>query len=259
MLDFHNHLMPGVDDGAADIAESRLGIQALVADGITEIITTPHFSASLAQRDAMEPYLERVEAAWDSLKALVEAEFPWVGIARGFEVMLDLPHPNLDNPLLRLAGTSFALVEFPYMNVPPNSTYALRELRQAGWTPIVAHPERYANMESGLAIVEEWRDAGAYMQVNAGSFLGSYGARAKRLVWTLLEEGNADYLCSDYHSRGKCSVAAAIEEMQSRGFQSQTETIKLNGRKVLKGEPPLSVEPFEGKTRSGWKKVFPWA
>ena len=259
MLDFHNHLMPGVDDGAVDLDESRAGLTVLVADGITEIITTPHISASLANRGGLEPYLEKVGRAWDSLKSLVASEFPGVRIERGFEVMLDLPHPNLDNPLLRLAGTSFALVEFPYMNVPPNSSFALRELRQAGWTPIVAHPERYSNMEPSLGVIDEWRDAGALMQVNAGSFVGSYGARAKRLAWSILEEGHADYMCSDYHSRGRCTVGAAIAEMKQRGFESQVATLQGNGRRILKSEAPSKVPPFSGKAKSRWKKVFPWS
>jgi protein-tyrosine phosphatase len=259
MLDFHNHLMPGVDDGAADIDESRSGIAAMMASGITTIITTPHVSASLANRGGLDRYLERVAAAWESIQALAKTEFPALRLERGFEVMLDLPQPNLDNPLLRLAGTSFALVEFPYMNIPPNSSYALRELRQAGYTPIVAHPERYSNIEVLPGAVEEWRDAGALMQVNSGSFLGTYGGRAKRVVWALLEDGYADYMCSDYHSRGKCTVAAAAAELTKRGFESQLSVLKSNGRKILSGEAPSRVEPFSGKSRSGWKKVFPWA
>jgi tyrosine-protein phosphatase YwqE len=114
-------------------------------------------------------------------------------------------------------------------------------------------------MELSLAVLEEWRDAGAYMQVNAGSFTGSYGARAKRLVWAILEEGNADYICSDYHSRGKCAVAAAISQMKDRGYGAQVSTLQLNGRRILRDEAPLRVEPFTGKPRPGWKKVFPWA
>ena len=258
MLDFHNHLIPGVDDGAASVDESREGLRALIADGVTEIITTPHIAASLEARGGLAAYLAAVEKGWTILKDLVDTEFPWLGIHRGFEVMLDIPHPNLENPLLRLAGTKSALVEFPYMNVPPNSTYAIRELRQAGWSPIVAHPERYSNIEARLDIIEEWRDAGAYMQVNAGSFVGAYGARAKRIAWKILEDGSADYLCSDYHSRGKSSLGAAVALMKDRGFETQVATLQQNARKLLTEEAPSRLAHFEGKPKTGWKKVFPW-
>jgi protein-tyrosine phosphatase len=259
MLDFHNHLIPGVDDGAASVDESREGLRALIADGVTEIITTPHIAASLEARGGLAAYLDVVEKGWTILKELVDTEFPQVGLHRGFEVMLDIPHPNLENPLLRLAGTKFALVEFPYMNIPPNSAYAIRELRQAGWMPIIAHPERYSNMSSNLNVIEEWRDAGAYMQVNAGSVTGQYGARAKQLVWRILQDGNADYICSDYHSRGRSSLGEALRNLERSGYESQLINLELNGRRVLEGEPPLSTGSFNGRARSGWKRLFPWA
>lgn len=259
MLDFHNHLMPAVDDGAADLDESRAGIRALLADGITAIITTPHITASLGNRGGLDLYLDRIAESFDALKDLAAREFPQLRIERGFEVMLDIPQPNLDDPLLRLAGTTFALVEFPYMNIPPNSAFALRELRQSGWTPIIAHPERYSNINPDLAVMDEWRDAGAYVQINSGSLVGSYGPRAKRLAWAILEQGAADYLCSDYHSRGKCTFGAAVSEMKRRGFDLQLAALKKNGLRILADQQPVDVPPFSGKPKSGWAKVFPWA
>ncbi|MEP6506586.1 MAG: CpsB/CapC family capsule biosynthesis tyrosine phosphatase [Gemmatimonadales bacterium] len=259
MLDFHNHLMPGVDDGAVDVDESRAGLKAMIAGGITGIITTPHIAASLVDRGVLNQYLEKVEIGWTALQALVAAEFPTLKLARGFEVMLDVPHPNLDNPLLRLAGTEFALIEFPFMNVPPNSGYALRELRDRGWIPIVAHPERYANMESKFELIDEWKEAGAFMQINAGSILGQYGARAKKLAWSILESGQADYMCSDYHSRGNCSVAAGFAEIRRRGMDVQADELIRNAKRVVRAEKPAPVDAFSGKAPSSWKKVFPWA
>jgi protein-tyrosine phosphatase len=259
MLDFHSHLIPGVDDGAANLDESRRGLAALAADGIDTIITTPHIAASAVHRDAFDSHLEQVALAWESLAALAAGEFPEIRIARGFEVMLDLPHPKLDNGALRLAGTSFALVEFPFMSIPPNSAFALRELRQAGVRPIIAHPERYGNMDENIGVLSAWREAGAFLQINSGSLVGAYGARPKRLGWAILDSGNADYMCSDYHSRGRVTVAMAYAEMMQRGMEAQVETLKTNGRRVIDDEMPFGLEPFTAKTKTGWKKVFPWS
>ena len=258
MLDFHNHLMPGVDDGAADLRESRGALEALSAAGVSEIITTPHLNASLAKRGELDHYLEIVERGWTALSHLATAEFPWLRVERGFEIMLDLPHPVLDDPRFHLAGTQFVLVEFPYMNIPPNSSFALRELRQAGLKPIVAHPERYTNMDEKRGIVEEWKDAGAYLQVNAGSFIGTYGSRAKSLAWSFLEEGEMDYISSDYHSRGKCNLAAAIKTLNDAGFDEQVEALKSNGRGILEGRTPDQLAPMKSRTHTGWRKVLPW-
>lgn len=259
MLDFHSHLIPGVDDGAANVDESREGLKAMVADGITGIITTPHIGASLIERGMVDQYLEKIATAWDTLQNLVTTEFPKLKIARGFEVMLDVPRPKLENPLFRLAGTSFVLIEFPFMNIPPNSTHALRELRDAGYMPILAHPERYVNIEEQLGLVEHWRDAGAFMQINAGSIIGSYGSRAKKVAWSILQAGHADYMCSDYHSRGKCSMAAAFASLREKGLEMQADALVFNAKRVVRGERPMTVEPAYIKKTKSWKKVFPWA
>lgn len=256
MLDFHNHLIPGVDDGAANIEESRSGLEAMIANGITEIIATPHITASLVLSGALGRYQNRVAAAWAELQSLVAAEFPELPIHRGFEVMLDVPHPKLDDPLLRLAGTSFALVEFPFMNVPPNSGYALRELVDAGLIPIIAHPERYSNMEESMGLIEEWRAAGAYLQINAGSLVGAYGPRARHIAWLLLEQGGVDYLCSDYHSRGRCSVGAAKTAILERGLEAQLATLVANSRSIVRDERPLPVVPFAGEPPSRWRRLL---
>ncbi len=256
MLDFHNHLIPGVDDGAATIAESRAGLAAMIADGITEIIATPHITASLAVSPSLARYEARVADGWSRLQLMVSQEFPDVPIHRGFEVMLDVPHPRLDDPIFRLAGTSFVLVEFPFMNIPPNSAYALHELVDAGLIPIIAHPERYSNMEANLMLIEEWRLAGAYLQINAGSLVGVYGPRARSLSWMMLEEGDADYLCSDYHCRGRCSIGAARAAFVERGLDFQLATLAANSLGIVRGVRPRPVAPFVTEAPSRWKRLL---
>jgi protein-tyrosine phosphatase len=259
MLDFHNHLIPGVDDGAANIDETRAGLAAMVADGITGIITTPHLAASLIDRGALDKYLEKIGSGWAQMQSLVQSEFPRLKIARGFEIMLDVPHPDLTNPSVRLAGTAFVLLEFPFMNVPPNSTYALDEIRQAGWIPVLAHPERYVNMEGQLRLIDEWREVGTYLQINAGSIAGQYGSRARKIAWSMLHAGQADYMCSDYHSRGKCSVAAAFTALRDAGMDMQADALMMNAKRIIRGELPMMVERFNVVPRRFWKKVFPWS
>lgn len=260
MLDFHNHLMPGVDDGASDIDESREALQTLRSQGVTEIITTPHIRASLTKRPAdLDRFLGVLDESWESLRSVAEAEFPDVRLERGVELMLDVPHPDLTDPRVRLAGTSYALVEFPFMSLPPHSAMPIRELRQDGWFPIIAHPERYAGMGNNYGLVEEWRDAGAHIQVNSGSLLGYYGPAPRRLAWAIVEEGLADYLSSDYHSRGKCAVADCAAVMKARGGADQHQALtETNPQRLLAGEPPVPVPPFKAGDAPFWKRMLPW-
>jgi protein-tyrosine phosphatase len=258
MIDFHSHLMPGVDDGAADLDESRSGLAAMREQGITTIITTPHIRASMTDRPReLEQYMSALDAAFDQLATLAATEFPDLRVERGVEMMLDTPQPSMGDLRLHLAGTIFVLMEFPYMTIPPNSSMAVRELRGRGVIPIVAHPERYSNMASNVDLIESWKDAGAYIQVNAGSFVGQYGNTARRLAWGILERGMADYLCSDYHSRGRLSVRACSAALLERGGAAQLRMLTLtNPQRMLRSEVPLPVEPLEEVQLGFWKKVF---
>jgi protein-tyrosine phosphatase len=258
MIDFHSHLMPGVDDGAADIDEARSGLAVMREQGITTIITTPHIQASLTDKPReLERYLGELDAAFEALATLAATEFPDLRVERGVELMLDTPQPAMGDLRLHLAGTSFVLMEFPYMTIPPNSAMAVRQLRGRGVVPIVAHPERYANMSSNIDLIESWRDAGAYIQVNAGSFVGQYGATARRLVWAIVERGLADYICSDYHSRGRCSVRACSAALLERGGAAQLRAMTVtNPQRLLRSDAPLPVEPLEEVQLGFWRKVF---
>jgi protein-tyrosine phosphatase len=258
MLDFHNHLMPGVDDGATNLDESRSGLAVMREQGLTTIVTTPHFRATLADRpQEADIYLSELDRAFDALQQLAAAEFPELRLERGVELMLDTPTPNLRDSRLHLAGTSFVLMEFPYMSIPPNSVMAVRQLRETGVMPIVAHPERYSNMAANFDLVESWREAGAYIQINSGSVIGQYGARAKSLVWEILEQGWADYLSSDYHSRGKCPVSECASTLLERGGAAQLRQLTVtNPERMLRSEAPLPVDPLEEIQLGFWRRLF---
>jgi protein-tyrosine phosphatase len=261
MLDFHNHLMPGVDDGAANIEESRSGLEAFRGEHVVDLITTPHLRASMIDRpQELEPYFESVERAWTALKSLATEEFPEMSVERGAEVMLDIPAPNLSDPRVRLAGTAFVLLEFPFMSIPPHSTPALRNIVEGGCVPVIAHPERYRNMPGNHDLVEHWRDAGARIQVNSGSLTGQYGATARTIAWELLRRGCVDYLSSDYHSRGKCTVREVAAALEKRGGVSQVHALMTgNPERLLRNEMPVPVEPLDEEATSVWKRLLPWS
>lgn len=261
MLDFHNHLMPSVDDGAASLEESRDGLATFRAERVSDIITTPHLRASMIDRpQEMNPFLDALESAWSALQSLAIQEFPEMSLERGAEVMLDIPAPDLSDPRIRLAGTAFVLIEFPFMSIPPHSTPALRNIVEAGWIPVIAHPERYRNMPGNHDLVEHWRDAGARIQTNSGSLIGQYGTNAKMIAWELLRRGCVDYLCSDYHSRGKCSIGEAAAALEKRGGVSQLYALMTgNPERLLHNEMPVPVEPLDEEATSVWKRLLPWS
>jgi protein-tyrosine phosphatase len=246
-VDFHNHVIPGVDDGASSDDEAVEALRAFLLQDTRQIVATPHVNGSLTlRREAIAGRLREIDAGWDRLTALAREHVPGIRIERGAEVMLDTPEPDLSDERLRLAGTGFALCEYPYMTVPPNSTGVLQRLVTAGVTPIIAHPERYVGVDTRCTLPARWREAGAYLQVNAGSITGRYGQQAASNAFALLERGLADFICSDFHSRGRPSTAGARKLLAEGGGAEQMELLMLvNPRRMLQGSAPLAVAPLK--------------
>jgi protein-tyrosine phosphatase len=255
VIDFHNHLLARVDDGASDAEQSRSAVLAMREQGVRGIVVTPHLVASTTERpDLLRRSLELHDEAYEELAAMVASDFADVRLYRGVELMLDSPSMDLSDPRLRLAGTKFVLVEFPGMMVPPHSVHALFQLRERGWLPVVAHPERYHNLDD-LVLADEWRSVGAFLQCNAGSVVGRYGPRAEAAAWDLLEQGWVDYLCSDYHARGRLPIEAARAAFEAAGGAECFDVLtRENPSRLVRDEEPLPVPPLL-RRRSLWQRL----
>lgn len=246
VVDIHSHLIPGVDDGAQDTEESAAGLQAFRDAGVRAIITTPHVELGLDRLGGMPARLAEIDRGWAALEALAPAV--GVEVHRGAELRLDVPTPDLTDPRMRLAGGRFVLVEFPYFVVPPRSPRVVAWLREQGWVPIIAHPERYSGVEEDIGVVREWRDAGGYLQINGGSLLGRYGETARRNALRLLARGWAEYVSSDYHARGVPRVQDYRKRLIEWGGERQAEKLTVtNPGRLLEDALPLAVEPLESK------------
>ncbi len=251
--DFHSHLVPGVDDGAQIPVDSAAALRLFRAEGTTQIVTTPHFMGSLTRDPArLEARLAEIDAGWASLCEVVAADGAQHGTAlrveRGVEVMLDIPDPDLSDARLRLAGGAFALVEYPMLRIPPvNAEFAISALRAAGWIPIVAHPERYRNLDPSLGELARFKNAGGYLQMNAGALFGDYGRTAAAHARNILALGWADYVSSDYHTRGEPGTARFVRALEEAGFPETAEMLAVtNPGRMLENEEPLPVPPVPG-------------
>ncbi len=257
LADLHSHLVPGVDDGAASLEDALEGVERMTREGIRRIVTTPHLDGSLTRYpEGFRARMEEVDAAWETVSRAVAKHFPEVDFRRGHEVMLDIPDPDLSDPRLRLGGSSFVLVEWPRLQLPPGTIEVLSRMRFAGVKPIVAHPERYIGLE--LEVVAEWRRIGAYCQVNYGSLVGRYGSEARTFAHRLLRRGWVDYMSSDFHGRPNLKLykREARERLDELGGDEQIALLAgTNPRRVFQDEEPLSVPPLL-KERGLWGRFM---
>jgi protein-tyrosine phosphatase len=243
IVDFHNHMIPRVDDGSESIEQSLTALKNMWDQGITTVITTPHFRSSVLDNVSdFNARIEEIDNGWNVLVSAAKEWLPDLVLHRGVELALDEPLTSIPDERVRLAGTRFLLVEFPYFSIPPNSSDALARLSLAGITPVIAHPERYENIGRDLSILDSWKRRGACLQVNAGSFVGYYGRNVQAKAWKIVEAGFADFICSDYHARGRCLTELVRERFKLRGATEHFELLTTsNGGRLVNGNDPLPV------------------
>lgn len=258
LVDIHNHLMPAVDDGARDLESALLALRQMWDQGVRRVTTTPHVSAeAISTAQGLEGRLAQLDHAWQVLHSAAQWHLPELEVRRGCELMLDLPRAPLDDPRLRIGGGDCVLVEFPRLFLPGAVLHALAGIRNAGWIPVVAHPERYINItlaSGNLAAVAEWRKVGARMAVNAGSLLGGFGSAALATVREMLRCGWVDLIGSDYHARGSRPLVLGdcYSRLVSWGGEDQARLLlSINPGRVMDGVAPLAVPPLP-MSGGGW-------
>ena len=256
MADLHTHVLPAVNDGARDVDEGVAALEALSAAGVTSLVATPHFAASLLDSDAVATeVLDRCDRALAELGAALAESAATFRLERGVELKLDAPTPRLDDDRLRLAGTRFVLVEFAGFRVPPYAASQLRSIVDIGWVPVLAHPERYTGLAGAWPEIESWRDIGVRFQLTHGSLVGSYGDRPAAAARALLAAGWIDYLSTDYHSRGEQGVEPALEGL--RKCEGGAAVVRLltdsNPHRLLDDEKPVSMPPVAVPELGRWR------
>lgn len=258
MIDLHSHLVPDVDDGARGLEGALDSVGRLVDDGVERIVTTPHLDASLVRDPArFGARMERMDEAFDAVRDRLAVDRPDLEFGRGHEIMLDDPFPDLSDPRLRLGGTRFVLIEWPHLRIPPSTPEVIARIREGGWTPLIAHPERYGSVLRDFKIVSAWRRAGACLQMNHGSLLGRYGDGAREAAAKLLEGGWIDVLSSDFHGRPHLStfVAEIRAWFTERGFDDVFELLTVtNPARILADEHPDAV-PSVHLERGLWDRI----
>ena len=206
-IDYHSHLVPGVDDGAADLDASLEMIQGLVDLGYKGAVTTPHVYPGMYPNSP-----DTLRGPFAALKSAVGHEHPDFQLALGAEYFLDAS--LLD--VLKTGGELLTpgnrlLFELSFASPPDDHLLSevLFEAQVQGLKPVMAHIERYTYWHQELHRFEEWAEQGVLLQVNAASLSGGYGPEIQMAAEHCIEKGWVRILGSDAHGIRHIEALAA--------------------------------------------------
>lgn len=209
-IDIHTHVLPGIDDGAKDWDTCLEMLARSAACGVKKVIATPHYAPWMQKSSTKE-----IEAlCLQAEKKLLEKHGISMDIYCGNEIYysMDAIQNLREGKILTLAGSKYILVEFESRTSYQVFCRAVKEFRDAGYIPIIAHMERYECLRQASKM-QELKDMGALFQMNVEAFQGGLFDRDSRWSKRCLMEEQVDFLASDMHGLHK-RTPIAEEELQ---------------------------------------------
>lgn len=196
-VDLHTHILPGLDDGPADLGTSVALVRAAVAGGTGVLVATSH-SAEVLQSGGGEAGME---ARLATVREAVAAADINVSLLLGTEVYLEPDTPNRlkQRAVLPLNGSRYVLVELPFQALPLYLEQTLFTLQADGYIPVIAHPERNAQVQREPAKLFDWVTRGMLVQMSAASLTGGHGRAAVRVCRLAIDHHLCHAVASDAH------------------------------------------------------------
>jgi protein-tyrosine phosphatase len=191
MIDIHCHILPGVDDGPADLAGSLDMARLAVADGVRTLFATPHVYPDGLQRDTIEAAVMLLQQAVDRA-GLALRILPGADASSRLQCDGLVSHPLHNGPYL--------LVEFPQTHLPLNAPELIFEVVSRKHIPIMTHPERNPDILRSPDLLLPLLEAGGLVQITAESLTGGFGSECRACARHLLRQGWVHFLASDGHS-----------------------------------------------------------
>jgi len=237
MIDFHNHIIPNIDDGAKSVEMAIDMLKEAQKQGITDIVSTIHYQHP--KMDGKNTDFSFVNNKCIELKEAMNKEQINIKIHLGAEVFY-LPNLTkiLDNPLVTIGNGRFMLIEFQTRILPPNYLEELFKLQNEDIIPIIAHPERYSAIQDNLDLAKDWLSRGFIMQIDCGSILGHFGKKCQKTSLELIEYGYIQLIGSDAHNnkiRNFC-LKPAYNKINKIFGPKIVEKLKNNSVLLLEGK-----------------------
>lgn len=248
MIDIHNHILPGIDDGAKNTQVSIEMAKVALDQGIHTIVATPHHKNG-SYTNKKDSILKQV----DILKELIIYEDIPLTLLPGQEPRIyeDLVEDLQDGDVLSLNKTKYVHIEFPFESVPRYAEKLLYNLQIAGYTPVIVHPERNKVLKEDPDRMYDFVQKGALSQVTAASVVGKFGKDAQKYTHQLLESNLTHFIASDAHNTiaRPYYMADAFQFVQGEFGHELFSVLMENSQLLVENKNINKFEPFRIKKK----------
>lgn len=244
MIDLHNHILPGIDDGAADIAVAIEMARMHVDQGVEIVACTPHILPGIYHNEGGQ-----IRRAVDDLQQVLDAAGVPLILIPGADnhVVPDFVDALRRGQLLTLGDTRYVLVEPPHNVAPARLDELVFTILLANYVPIVTHPERLKWVEEKYDLVERMADHGVWMQITSGSLTGRFGRRPKYWAERMISEGKVHILASDAHDTVKRPPDLAEGRLAAERLVGTAEAVRMtlgHPRDIVLNRAPAECAPI---------------
>lgn len=195
-VDIHTHILPGMDDGARDLEQAMALLRMAWEDGTGAVVLTPHYRGRYRRNTP-----EQLRSALEILRQQAAAELPGMELYLGNEagIEIELAEKLAQGRVLSLNGGNHVLLEFHSSSSRTQIVAGVLDILNCGFTPVIAHAERYDAFRQHSRLADEVIGLGALIQLNAAGVMGKSGFAEKRCCSRLLRKHQVHFIASDAH------------------------------------------------------------
>lgn len=257
MIDSHTHILFGVDDGAVDLEESLELLMQSAANGVKELVLTPHGNM---KKEAGLTHKNQILESFSYLKSMLQFHEIPLNLHLGMEVMGDFAVGQAwrNEELFTLGNSRYLLVEFPFTANANFACDCLKQIEACGLKPVIAHPERYKFITDNPAIAYEWNRKGYFLQINSGSILGEFGETIRHTAQILLKHQLVQIVASDcHHNTHRVPNLAEAWQLLARDYSPGYSDLllKVNPKLLLADQQVLIINP-KNPRKQGVRHVY---